>query len=81
MKRSAVWGLVCLAAVVQVCAIARADADYYQALDAAEHAAKQGDSVRAAQTVARALINYPNDYRLTLELAWYQLLNGDYRSS
>jgi tetratricopeptide (TPR) repeat protein len=81
MKSSAVWGLVCLAAVVQVCAIARADADYYQALDGAEHAAKSGDYPRAAQTVAHALINYPNDYRLTLELAWYQLLNGDYRSS
>lgn len=81
MKRSAVWGLVCLAAVVQVCAIARADGDYYQALDAAEHAANGGDYVRAVNTVATALTKYPNDYRLTLELAWYQLLNGDYQSS
>jgi hypothetical protein len=76
--RSVVFALACFV-VVQICgSVARADPDYYQALDSADAGVAAGRFSSAERTIRTALHKYPNDYALTLKLAWVQFQSGHY---
>jgi hypothetical protein len=65
--------LACYLIVSSWSALAFADPDYYQALKSADVVARLEKFDEAARTILSALRKYPNDYALTLKLAWVQL--------
>ncbi len=79
--RSAVFALSCVLVIHSCCAVASADPDYYQALEAADAALQVGKFQDAMRVIQAALRKYPDDYALTLKLAWVQLQSGHYADS
>jgi hypothetical protein len=54
-------------------AVVFADPDYYQALDSADTAVQARKFEDAERLIRTTLRKYPNDYALTLKLAWVEL--------
>jgi tetratricopeptide (TPR) repeat protein len=68
-------GLIALCCLVLICGSsmsASADDDYFEALASARSAEKTRKFKEAAQALQAALHKYPNDYTLTLTLAWME---------
>ncbi|HET6339476.1 MAG TPA: tetratricopeptide repeat protein, partial [Polyangiales bacterium] len=86
--RRFLYGLSCFLTIQSCSAVARADADYYEAFKSADAAVKVGRFDTAVRTIQSTLRKYPNDYALTLKLAWvhfqgehYADAEGSYRTA
>jgi hypothetical protein len=76
--RTAVCALSCVLVVHSCREVASADPDYYQALESADTALIGRRFEDAMRVLQSALRKYPDDYALTLKLAWVQLQWGHY---
>jgi tetratricopeptide (TPR) repeat protein len=76
--RRTLYALSCFLIVHSCSAVAFADPDYYQAFKSADSAVKVGKFEAAVRTIRSALHKYPNDYALTLKLAWVQFQSERY---
>jgi tetratricopeptide (TPR) repeat protein len=70
--RTAVCACLCFISVHSCSGVAFADPDYYQALESADASVGAERFEAAERTIRTALRKYPNDYALTLKLAWIE---------
>jgi len=70
--RRTLYAWSCLALVCSYGTVASADPDYYEAFKTADVAVKAGKFDAAVRTIQTALAKYPDDYALTMKLAWVE---------